>query len=92
MINYGLEDYSDLFTAGPDDQRRIVAHVRDTIERYEPRLTQVEVTIDEHQQRGVNRLGMEIRALLRVESVREAVFFPVLASTRAWSVKADGGE
>lgn len=46
VIDYGLPDYSILYTDHIDDRRRLTELVRDTIVAFEPRLREVEVRIE----------------------------------------------
>jgi type VI secretion system lysozyme-like protein len=46
VIDYGLPDYSTLYTDHIDDRRRLTELVRDTIAAFEPRLREVEVRIE----------------------------------------------
>lgn len=41
---FGMPDFTDLAVTFPDSVREIEKTISDTIERYEPRLTQVDVT------------------------------------------------
>jgi len=43
VIEYGLPDYSAMYTQNPEDQKRLVALLRSTIERFEPRLRDLKV-------------------------------------------------
>ncbi len=43
VIDYGLSDYSALYTRSTEDQKKLAELVRRTVEAYEPRLSQVKV-------------------------------------------------
>lgn len=45
VVDYGLPDYSTLYTANVDDQKRLAVLVRDTITAFEPRLREVAVEV-----------------------------------------------
>ncbi|MES2317740.1 MAG: type VI secretion system baseplate subunit TssE [Pseudomonadota bacterium] len=45
VVDYGLPDYSALYTANLDDQKRLAALVRDTIAAFEPRLREIQVEV-----------------------------------------------
>lgn len=45
VLDYGLPDYSALYTSSLADQQRLAALVRDTIAAFEPRLRSVEVEL-----------------------------------------------
>lgn len=46
VIDYGLPDYSMLYTEHIDDRRRLTALIRDTIVAFEPRLREVDVRVE----------------------------------------------
>lgn len=76
VVNYGLVDLSHLFTTNPNDRQRIARHVARTIAAYEPRLTKVNVVVEDI----VKELG---EVVLRVEGdllygdQRVPISFPV---------------
>lgn len=43
VIDYGLPDYSAMYTRSTEDQKKLAELVRRTVEVYEPRLSQVKV-------------------------------------------------
>lgn len=43
VIDYGLPDYTAMYTRSHEDQKRLAALIRGTIEAYEPRLSEVRV-------------------------------------------------
>jgi len=43
VIDYGLPDYSAMYTRSTEDQKKLADLVRRTVEAYEPRLSQVKV-------------------------------------------------
>lgn len=47
VIEYGLHDYSAMYTQNPEDRKRLASLIKSTIERFEPRLHDltVEVTV-----------------------------------------------
>jgi type VI secretion system protein ImpF len=45
VVDYGLPDYSDLYTANLDDQHLLARLVQDTISAFEPRLREVKVAL-----------------------------------------------
>lgn len=46
VLDYGLPDYSAMYTHSPEDQARLAALVRSTIEAFEPRLRGVAVGVE----------------------------------------------
>jgi type VI secretion system lysozyme-like protein len=45
VIEYGLPDYSAMYTANPEDQKKLSNLIRSAIESFEPRLRQVKVEV-----------------------------------------------
>lgn len=43
VIEYGLPDYSAMYTQNPEDKKKLVNLIQSTIERFEPRLRDVKV-------------------------------------------------
>ena len=91
VIDYGLLDFSSLYTAAAGDQQRLAAEISKVISVYEPRLREVRVTIEPDRGKE-NRLVVRIDAVLLTESVREAVSFPLLRSKEYWSIETDDRE
>jgi type VI secretion system protein ImpF len=61
ILNYGLIDFAGMCLSSDDDQQRICTAVRRAIERHEPRLQNVAVTLQ--QKKGaINRLDFVITA------------------------------
>ncbi|WP_028104385.1 type VI secretion system baseplate subunit TssE [Pseudoduganella violaceinigra] len=72
ILNFGLADFAGLSHSSGDDRLRICSSVRLAVERHEPRLCNVQVTLAE---RGgaVNRIDIVITGMLR--GADEAVSF-----------------
>jgi type VI secretion system protein ImpF len=79
VVDYGLPDYSALYTNNTDDQARLVELVRGTIEAFEPRLRQVAVQVD---MLGNSRhaLRVRIQAMVLIEGRLEPVSFRIGAN------------
>ena len=45
VIDYGLPDYSALYTRNPEDHKRLAALVQSTVEAYEPRIRNVRIEV-----------------------------------------------
>lgn len=43
VIDYGLPDYSAMYTRSPEDQKKLAELVRQTVVAFEPRLSQIKV-------------------------------------------------
>jgi type VI secretion system protein ImpF len=74
VLNFGLSDFAGLSHGSVEDRARICAGVRQAIERHEPRLRNVHVTLA--QAAGVvNRIDIVIAGVLQARGQREAVSF-----------------
>ncbi len=91
LLTYGIPDFSEkgLVELLSDDLKRAVAQA---IERFEPRLTEVQIEIDEELQ-GNHVLRFHISALLNIEPEREPVTFDTLMAidTRKFEVQGGSG-
>jgi type VI secretion system protein ImpF len=89
LLTFGLPDFSEQGSVAllSDDLKRAVAQA---IHRFEPRLSEVEIEIDEDWQ-GSHVLRFHINALLNVEPEREPVAFDTLMAldTRKFEVQGD---
>lgn len=79
VIDYGLPDYSAMYTQNPDDQKKLAALVRSTIEAFEPRLRNVRV---EAQILGNSEkaLLVKVGGMVQIGKVMERVTFAVNVS------------
>lgn len=76
VLNFGLSDFAGLSHSSSEDRSRICASVRQAIERHEPRLRNVQVTLA--QPAGVvNRIDIVIAGVLQGAGQQEAVSFNV---------------
>jgi len=76
VIDYGLIDLSNFFTADLQDQRRLSQHIARTIAAYEPRLAKVAVTV-ERLHKEVRALDVVIAGEMRVGEIVHPIAFPV---------------
>lgn len=74
VANYGLVDFADKCITSESDQQQICMAVRLAIERHEPRLHKVSVTL-RPKKGGINRLEFIITAELRNASQLEPMLF-----------------
>lgn len=72
ILNFGLADFAGLSHSSSEDRARICGSIRQAVERHEPRLRNVQVTLAEG---GVNRIGIVITGMLRTHGGNEAVSF-----------------
>jgi type VI secretion system protein ImpF len=50
VLNYGIPDFSSFSPQSTDDQARLTAIIRQSVAAYEPRLSEVQVTVENFQQ------------------------------------------
>jgi type VI secretion system protein ImpF len=77
VINYGIPDFSWLSLHNGDHRARLASWIRDAIVAYEPRLADVQVTVDPPI-KSERSLTAKIEANLRIETIREPVAFTVV--------------
>jgi type VI secretion system protein ImpF len=91
LLTFGLPDFSDKSLGGllGDELKNAVA---EAIRRFEPRLSEVRIEIDE-EWKDSRALRFHINALLNVEPEREPVTFDTLMAldTRTFEVQGGGG-
>ena len=101
IVNFGLRDLSHTNAASPEERQAYADHVRDTIQGFDARLTDVEVTVRpaeelERALKGtfkVSAMYFRIKATLRLgQGVAEPVVFDTLfdASLGRHTVSAAG--
>ncbi|KQV45844.1 MULTISPECIES: type VI secretion system baseplate subunit TssE [unclassified Duganella] len=74
ILNFGLADFAGLSHSSSEDRLRICSSIRQAVERHEPRLCNVQVTLAERNG-TVNRIDIVIAGMLRVHGANEAVSF-----------------
>lgn len=82
VVNYGLVDLAHLFTANPNDRQRIARHVARTIAAYEPRLTKVNVVVEDVL-KEVGEVALRVEGNLRFGDQTIPISFPVRISGTA---------
>ncbi len=89
IISFGLDDFVGLSLANPKDRERICAAIRDAINRHEPRLTKVVVSIAPNAS-AQQFLNFSVTAMLVLAPAVEAVSFDALLqpSTQQYAVTA----
>ncbi|MGE5386154.1 MAG: type VI secretion system baseplate subunit TssE [Betaproteobacteria bacterium] len=88
MLNFGIIDLSSLSLLDPDDRSYLRDKIRVTIERHEPRLSKVRVSLDVPD--GIERmLRFRVDALLTVHPAKPPVSFDarLQLSSNAYQVK-----
>ena len=77
MLNFGIIDLSSLSLLNPDDRALLRDKIRLTIERHEPRLARVRVSLDAPQ--GTERmLRLRVDAVLKVHQGRPPISFDAM--------------
>ena len=74
ILNFGLADFAGLSHSSSEDRARICWSIRQAVERHEPRLRMVQVTLAERNG-SVNRIDIVIAGTLRTPGGNEAVSF-----------------
>ena len=77
ILSYGLNDFAGLSLASHDDRTAICTSIKQAIERHEPRLKEVEVTLALDAQ-SATALCFSIHALLVVPLAEEPVNFDAM--------------
>ena len=81
--DYGVPDFQHLSPRSDEDRAEMAAAIREAVELYEPRLTQVRVRVEgfteeelrEHPER-LEAVRIRIEGMLQAEGVQEPVSFP----------------
>lgn len=74
IVTYGLNDFAGLSLASTDDRAYICRSLEKTIARHEPRLQNVQASL-EVQEGSINKLNFAISAFLVVHPAQEPVSF-----------------
>ena len=84
---YGVPDFTELMSGYPESQRVIERAIRNTIERFEPRLQAIRVTLLGGEKESLT-LSFQISARLMLKDGRDSVTFDsVLDSGGRFTVK-----
>lgn len=89
MINFGIIDLSSLSLLDPDDRALLRDKIRLTIERHEPRLSRVRVTLDlpDNMQR---MLRFRVDAVLKVHPHKPPVTFDAMLQLSSNAYQVEG--
>jgi type VI secretion system protein ImpF len=74
MVNYGLSDITALGLSSASDQKRLRKALEQCLREFEPRLTDVVVTLEESQT-GDRRLRFHVQGLMRINPAPEEISF-----------------
>lgn len=89
MINFGIIDLSSLSLLDPDDRALLRDKIRQTIERHEPRLSRIRVTLDvpDNLQR---MLRFRVDAVLKVHPNKPPVTFDATLQLSSNAYQVEG--
>ena len=89
MINFGIIDLSSLSLLNPDDRALLRDKIRQTIERHEPRLSRIRVTLDvpDNTQR---MLRFRVDAVLKVHPNKPPVTFDAMLQLSSNAYQVEG--
>lgn len=76
VIDYGLPDYSAMYTRNREDHKKLAALVRGTIEAFEPRLSQVSVEA-EVLGNSEKAVLVKVSGVMAIGRIRERVAFAI---------------
>jgi type VI secretion system protein ImpF len=79
VIDYGLPDYSAMYTRSREDQKELAGLVRETIEAFEPRLSQVKVEAEVLGD-GEKAVLVKVTGAMAIGRITERVSFAVQVS------------
>lgn len=82
VVNYGLVDLAHLYTTNPNDRKRLARHVARTIAAYEPRLTKVNVVVEDIV-KEIGEVILRVEGALRYGDQLVPISFPVRISGTA---------
>jgi type VI secretion system protein ImpF len=89
VYSYGLPDFTNYTMRTSEDRHRLGRIMEMAIANFEPRLTNVIVTVQDHS--GTSRvLHFHIEALLRVDPAPERVFFDARLELSSSSYRIEG--
>ncbi len=89
VLNFGIIDLSSLSLLNPDDRALLRDKIRQTIERHEPRLTRVRVTLDVPD--GMQRmLRFRVDAVLKVHPNKPPVTFDAMLQLSSNAYQIEG--
>jgi type VI secretion system protein ImpF len=74
MVNYGLSDITALGLSSASDQKRLRKALEQCLHEFEPRLTDVVVTLEESQTAD-RRLRFHVQGLMRINPAPEEISF-----------------
>jgi type VI secretion system protein ImpF len=95
VYTYGIPDITSIGIASPHERSRLLGEIRRAIQLYEPRLTDVKVSLlDDDELHRFQRLDFRIEALLVMDPAPEAIRFDTTldAVNQSYRIRTEGGE
>lgn len=91
LYNYGLPDVTSMGLNSPRDRQRLMRHIEQTIEIFEPRLTGTRVRAVENTGSGPRILRFQIEALLKMDPAPEQILFDTVLQLNSgeYQIKGD---
>jgi type VI secretion system protein ImpF len=89
---FGLPDLSSLSMSAGGDRNRLLKGISEAINIFEPRLTQVTVSMVENPETVKTDVRLRIEALLRMDPVPEPVSFDSVVELQSGSCRLSGGD
>jgi type VI secretion system protein ImpF len=85
LLNYGIPDPVSGAFSIPSRRDELIREIERTLQRFEPRLTEITVTLAQEQDEATNLMRMRVSAVLRADPIPE----PVTFETRLETVSRD---
>lgn len=89
VVDYGIPDISDLMPRSGADRQLMASVIRHAVQAFEPRLSQIQVTVDAKDE-DPRVVAVRIEGHLRYGSVVEAVSFPVSLRVKQMESESHG--
>jgi type VI secretion system protein ImpF len=89
---YGLPDLSTLTMEAAGDRNRVVRQITAAINSFEPRLTNVRLSLVERPDASRNDVRLRIEAMLRMDPVPEPISFDTVIELKSGKCHLSGGD
>jgi type VI secretion system protein ImpF len=90
LYNYGLPDVTSMSLGSPRERQRLLRHIEQTIEIFEPRLSAVRVRALDNAAAGPRILRFQIEALLRMDPAPEQILFDTVLQLNSGEYQVRG--
>lgn len=92
VYTYGLPDLSTLTMEASGDRNRVVRQITAAITNFEPRLTNVRLSLVERPDASKNDVRLRIEAMLRMDPVPEPISFDTVIELKSGKCHLSGGD